>query len=249
MAKILIATEKPFSKVAVDGIKKVADEAGMELALLEKYTEKAQLLEAVADTDALIVRSDKVDAEVVEAAKNLKIVVRAGAGFDNLDLEACTKAGVVAMNTPGQNANSVAELVFGMLVMAVRNFYDGSVHLSVLHHGSADLGVLAVDDGQHAVEHHGLTSLGLQLLDKQSVALGDDVLLTTGHDNSLHFLLHLPFLHYGLAVGGGQIFGIFPSLTLCTHSKRPFKYNSEMWVCQGVFRVDLQFFNRICRGG
>ena len=110
MAKILIATEKPFSKVAVDGIKKVADEAGMELALLEKYTEKAQLLEAVADTDALIVRSDKVDAEVVEAAKNLKIVVRAGAGFDNLDLEACTKAGVVAMNTPGQNANSVAEL-------------------------------------------------------------------------------------------------------------------------------------------
>ncbi|MEE1235697.1 MAG: 3-phosphoglycerate dehydrogenase, partial [Bacteroidaceae bacterium] len=101
MAKILIATEKPFSKVAVDGIKKVADEAGMELALLEKYTEKAQLLEAVADADALIVRSDKVDAEVVEAAKNLKIVVRAGAGFDNLDLDACTKAGVVAMNTPG----------------------------------------------------------------------------------------------------------------------------------------------------
>ena len=95
MAKILIATEKPFSKVAVDGIKKVIDEAGMELALLEKYTEKSQLLEAVADADALIVRSDKVDAEVVEAAKNLKIVVRAGAGFDNLDLEACTKANVV----------------------------------------------------------------------------------------------------------------------------------------------------------
>ena len=124
--KLLIATEKPFSKVAVDGIKCVADEAGYELALLEKYTEKGQLLEAVADADALIVRSDKVDAEVVAAAKRLKIVVRAGAGFDNLDLEACTKAGVCAMNTPGQNANSVAELVFGLLVMAVRNFYNGT---------------------------------------------------------------------------------------------------------------------------
>ena len=124
--KLLIATEKPFSKVAVDGIKCVADEAGYELALLEKYTEKGQLLEAVADADALIIRSDKVDAEVVAAAKRLKIVVRAGAGFDNLDLEACTKAGVCAMNTPGQNANSVAELVFGLLVMAVRNFYNGT---------------------------------------------------------------------------------------------------------------------------
>jgi D-3-phosphoglycerate dehydrogenase len=140
MAKILIATEKPFSKVAVDGIKKVIDEAGMELALLEKYTEKSQLLEAVADADALIVRSDKVDAEVVDAAKNLKIVVRAGAGFDNLDLEACTKANVVAMNTPGQNANSVAELVFGMLVMAVRNFYDGTSGTELM---GKKLGILA----------------------------------------------------------------------------------------------------------
>ena len=124
--KVLIATEKPFSKVAVDGIKEVTDAAGYELAMLEKYTEKSQLLEAVADADALIVRSDKVDADVIAAAKQLKIVVRAGAGFDNLDLDACTKTGVVAMNTPGQNANSVAELVFGMLVMAVRNFYNGT---------------------------------------------------------------------------------------------------------------------------
>ncbi|MBR0181740.1 MAG: 3-phosphoglycerate dehydrogenase [Bacteroidaceae bacterium] len=124
--KVLIATEKPFSKVAVDGIKEVTDAAGYELALLEKYTDKSQLLEAVADADALIVRSDKVDADVIAAAKQLKIVVRAGAGFDNLDLDACTQAGVVAMNTPGQNANSVAELVFGMLVMAVRNFYNGT---------------------------------------------------------------------------------------------------------------------------
>lgn len=140
MAKVLIATEKPFSKIAVDGIKVVTDAAGYELAILEKYTDKSQLLEAVADADALIVRSDKVDAEVVAAARNLKIVVRAGAGFDNLDLEACTKAGVVAMNTPGQNANSVAELVFGMLVMAVRNFYNGTSGTELM---GKKLGILA----------------------------------------------------------------------------------------------------------
>lgn len=124
--KVLVATEKPFSQVAVDGIKKVVTEAGGQVALLEKYTDKAQLLEAVADADALIVRSDKVDSEVLDAARQLKIVVRAGAGYDNIDLEAATAHHVVAMNTPGQNANSVAELVFGLLVYAVRNFYNGT---------------------------------------------------------------------------------------------------------------------------
>ena len=123
--KILIATEKPFAATAVQGIREVIEAAGYELALLEKYTQKSELLEAVSDADALIVRSDKVDAEVLEAAKNLKIVVRAGAGFDNLDLEAATAHNVVAMNTPGQNSNAVAELVMGMLVYAVRNFYNG----------------------------------------------------------------------------------------------------------------------------
>ena len=124
--KVLVATEKPFSKVAVDGIKEVITNAGGQVSLLEKYTEKAQLLEAVADADALIVRSDKVDREVLDAAKNLKIVVRAGAGYDNIDLDSATAHHVVAMNTPGQNANSVAELVFGLLVFAVRNFYNGT---------------------------------------------------------------------------------------------------------------------------
>lgn len=124
--KVLVATEKPFSQVAVDGIKKVINEAGGQVVLLEKYTEKSQLLAAVADADALIIRSDKVDNEVLDAAKQLKIVVRAGAGYDNIDLEAATAHKVVAMNTPGQNANSVAELVFGLLVYAVRNFYNGT---------------------------------------------------------------------------------------------------------------------------
>lgn len=123
--KVLIATEKPFAPAAVEGIKKEVSEAGYELALLEKYTEKKQLLDAVADADALIIRSDKIDNEVFDAAKQLKIVVRAGAGYDNVDLAAATAHKVVVMNTPGQNSNAVAELVLGLLVYAVRNFYNG----------------------------------------------------------------------------------------------------------------------------
>lgn len=123
--KVLIATAKPFAPAAVDGIRKQTEAAGYGLALLEKYTDKKQLLDAVADADALIVRSDKVDAEVFDAAKKLKIVVRAGAGYDNIDLAAATAHKVVAMNTPGQNSNAVAELVLGLLVYTVRNFYDG----------------------------------------------------------------------------------------------------------------------------
>lgn len=123
--KVLVATEKPFAAAAVEGIKAEVEGAGNELVLLEKYTEKAQLLDAVKDVDALIIRSDKVDAEILDAAKQLKIVVRAGAGYDNIDLAAATAHNVVAENTPGQNSNAVAELVFGMLVFAVRNFYNG----------------------------------------------------------------------------------------------------------------------------
>ena len=123
--KVLIATEKPFAPAAVEGIKKEVSEAGYELALLEKYTEKKQLLDAVADADALIIRSDKIDNEVFDAAKQLKIVVRAGAGYDNVDLAAATAHKVVVMNTPGQNSNAVAELVLGLLVYTVRNFYNG----------------------------------------------------------------------------------------------------------------------------
>lgn len=126
MTKVLVATEKPFAKVAIDGIRKEVEAAGFELALLEKYTEKKQLLDAVSDADALIIRSDKVDAEVLDAAKKLRIVVRAGAGYDNIDLAAATAHNVVAMNTPGQNANAVAELALGLLVYAVRNFFNGT---------------------------------------------------------------------------------------------------------------------------
>ena len=124
--KVLVATEKPFAAVAVDGIRKVIEDAGYELELLEKYTSKEELLSAVATADALIIRSDKVDAAVLDAAKQLKIVVRAGAGYDNVDLQAATAHNVCVENTPGQNSNAVAELVFGMAVMAVRNMYNGT---------------------------------------------------------------------------------------------------------------------------
>ena len=138
--KVLVATEKPFAAAAVEGIKKEVEAAGNELVLLEKYTEKAQLLDAVKSADAMIIRSDKVDAEVLGAAKNLKIVVRAGAGYDNIDLAAATAHDVVAENTPGQNSNAVAELVFGLLVFAVRNFYNGKAGSELM---GKKIGILA----------------------------------------------------------------------------------------------------------
>jgi len=124
--KVLVATEKPFAKVAVDGIRKEIEAAGYELVLLEKYTDKAQLLDAVKNVDAIIIRSDIIDEAVIEATKNLKIVVRAGAGYDNVDLKAATAHNVCVMNTPGQNSNAVAELAVGMMVYAVRNFFNGT---------------------------------------------------------------------------------------------------------------------------
>lgn len=124
--KVLIATEKPFAAVASEGIAEVIEKAGYTPVFLEKYTDKADLLNAVADADALIVRSDKVDSQVLDAAKKLRIVVRAGAGYDNVDLEKATENGVSVQNTPGQNSNAVAELVFGMAVMAVRNMFNGT---------------------------------------------------------------------------------------------------------------------------
>ena len=124
--KVLVATEKPFAAVAVNGIKEVLDNAGVEMVLLEKYPDKAALLKAVEDVEGLIVRSDIVDAEVFDTAPKLKIVVRAGAGYDNIDLNAATAKGVCVMNTPGQNSNAVAELVFGMTILMIRNHFNGT---------------------------------------------------------------------------------------------------------------------------
>ncbi len=124
--KILIATDKPFAKAAVEGIRGIVEGAGHTLALLEKYTTPQELYSAVEDVDAMIIRSDKVTAEVIDHAKQLKIVVRAGAGYDNIDLSACSQKGIVAMNTPGQNSNAVAELAIGMMIYMSRGCFNGS---------------------------------------------------------------------------------------------------------------------------
>jgi len=126
MKKVLVATDKPFAAVAVDGIRKVVEGAGYELKLLEKYTDQGDFVKAIADADAVIIRSDKATKEIIDAGKNLKIIVRAGAGYDDIDLAAATAHNVVAMNTPGQNSNAVAELALGMMVYMARNLYNGS---------------------------------------------------------------------------------------------------------------------------
>jgi D-3-phosphoglycerate dehydrogenase len=125
MTKVLIATDKPFAPVAVTGIRKVIESAGFELVLLESYSGQDDFIRAVADVDAVIIRSDKADKSVIDAGKNLKIIVRAGAGYDNIDLQAATEKGICAMNTPGQNSNAVAELALGMMVFHARNFFNG----------------------------------------------------------------------------------------------------------------------------
>ena len=168
--KVLVATEKPFAAAAVNGIRNIVEGAGHELALLEKYTEKEQLLEAVADADALIVRSDKVTADVIDAAKNLKVVVRAGAGYDNLDLPACTARGIVAENTPGQNSNAVAELALGLMIHISRNCFNPGTGSEL---SGKKLGII------------GFGNIG-QLIAKKAVALGMDILVKTDEIKEKH---------------------------------------------------------------
>lgn len=154
MKKILVATDKPFAKEAVDKIKKLTEDAKFEFVLFEKYTEKSQLLEAVKEANAIIIRSDIIDQEVIAAAKNLEIVVRAGAGYDNVDLKAATENKVVVMNTPGQNSNAVAELAFGMMVYCARNLFDGKPgtelkdkNLGILAYGNVGRNVARIAKG------------------------------------------------------------------------------------------------------
>lgn len=169
--KVLLATEKPFAAAAVDGIRQIVEDAGHELVLLEKYTEKSQLLDAVADADAMIVRSDKVTAEVLEAAKNLKIVVRAGAGYDNIDLATCSERGVVVMNTPGQNANAVAELALGMMIYMSRNQFKPGTGCEL---SGKKLGIIGFGNIGYLVAH-------------KAVALGMSVLVYTDEIKEKHY--------------------------------------------------------------
>ena len=127
MSKILLATEKPFTKQTVEDIKSIIEKSGNIFQLLENYKNSQDLLNSLKDINGLIIRSDKITKEIMESSPNLKIIVRAGAGVDNVDLDYATKKGIVVMNTPGQNANAVAELVFGLLIYAERNFYNGTI--------------------------------------------------------------------------------------------------------------------------
>lgn len=168
--KVLVATEKPFAAAALNGIREIIEGAGHELAVLEKYTDKSQFLEAVADADALIVRSDKVTAEVIGAAKQLKVVVRAGAGYDNIDLKACSERGIVAENTPGQNSNAVAELAIGMMLYMSRNQFTPGTGSEL---SGKMLGI------------QGFGNIG-QLIAKKAVALGMDVVIYTNEVKEKH---------------------------------------------------------------
>ena len=168
--KVLVATEKPFAAAALNGIKEIIEKEGHELVLLEKYTEKSQLLEAVADADAMIVRSDKITADVIEAAKQMKIIVRAGAGYDNIDLKACTEHGIVVENTPGQNANAVAELAIGLMLYASRNQFTPGTGCELK---GKMLGI------------QGFGNVG-QLIAKKAVALGMDVVIYTDEVKEKH---------------------------------------------------------------
>lgn len=147
MITVLVATDKPFAHIAVNGIRDVLTRAGFEMKLLENYTTREQLLDAVRDVDALIVRSDIVDEQVLTAARNLKIVVRAGAGYDNIDLDTATAKGIVVMNTPGQNSNAVAELSIGLLIYLNRNSFNGTLGIELSRktigiHGCGNVGRL-----------------------------------------------------------------------------------------------------------
>ena len=168
--KILVATEKPFAAAAVNGIREIVESEGHELVLLEKYTDKAQLIEAVSDADAMIVRSDKVTADVIEAAQNLKVVVRAGAGYDNIDTKACTEKGIVVENTPGQNANAVAELAIGLMIYMSRNQFTPGTGCEL---SGKRLGI------------QGFGNIG-QLVAKKAVALGMDVVIYTNEVKEKH---------------------------------------------------------------
>ena len=195
---ILVATEKPFSKQATDGITAIAREAGFECVLLEKYASVDELKAAVADADALIVRSDKVTAEVIAAAPRLKIVVRAGAGYDNLDLAACTARGIVAMNTPGQNSNAVAELAISMMIFMARNqFTPGTGH----EISGKRLGIHAYGNVGRIVARYG-RALGMEVMaydpfiSDAAVFAQDGVRMASSvgelYENSDYLSLHIP---------------------------------------------------------
>ncbi len=248
--KVLVATEKPFSKVAVEGIKKIVEDAGYEFAALEKYSSADELLKAVADVDALIVRSDKVTKDVVNAAKNLKIVVRAGAGFDNLDLAACTERGIVAMNTPGQNSNAVAELAICFMIYMSRNQLTPGTGSELK---GKTLGIQAYGHVGRLVADHA-RGFGMKIMafdpfvpaeamEKEGVIVAKD--LKDLYSNSNFVSLHIPATEQTKNSIGYELLSLMPKGGCLVNTARKEVINEEGLIKALTEREDLKYITDV----
>lgn len=251
--KVLVATEKPFAKAAVDGIAKIVKDAGMELALLEKYTTKDELYAAVADADALIIRSDKVTAEVVDAAENLKIVVRAGAGYDNVDLAACTAKGIVVMNTPGQNSNAVAELAIGMMIFMSRTQFNPGTGSEI---SGKTVGIHAYGNVGRLVARYakamGMNVIAYDPYADPKVMEADDVRIAATveelYENSNFLSLHIPATEQTKKSIGYKLLSSMPKGATLINTARKEVINEEELVQVMEERSDLKYATDIAAG-
>jgi D-3-phosphoglycerate dehydrogenase len=247
--KVLVATEKPFAKAAVDGIRAIVEKAGHELVLCEKYTDVAEFHKAVENVEALIVRSDKVTADVVNAAKNLKIVVRAGAGFDNLDLAACSAKGIVCMNTPGQNSNAVAELALGMMLYMARNTFQPGTGTELSGkklgiHGYGNIGRLVAQKGK---------ALGMEVYSATSKPVEQDGVKLVGSLEELYSTCH--YISVGIPANdktkksiGYDLLSKMPKGGCLVNTARKEVMNEEELVKVLTERTDLKYATDIEAG-
>lgn len=247
--KILIATVKPFAAEAVEGIKEVFKEAGHEVALLEKYADQSELLKAVEDADALIVRSDKITKEVLDAAKKLKIIVRAGAGYDSIDTQYAKEKNIIVENTPGQNANAVAELVLSLLVYAVRNFYNGKPgtelkgkRLGIYGFGNVGRNVARVANGFGlkitAFDVFNFNNTGVEFVEEASS-------VEEMFKNSNFISLHLPFTPETEKCINAKLVGLMPENGVLVNTARKEIINEEELLKLMEERPDLKFITDI----
>jgi len=251
--KVLVATEKPFAKVAVEGIKQIVENAGHEMALLEKYTELDELYKAVADADAMIVRSDKVTKEVVEAAQKLKIVVRAGAGYDNLDLPACSAKNIVAMNTPGQNSNAVAELATSMMVFMARNQFNPGTGSELLGknigiHAYGNIGKLVAK----IAKGYGMNVYAFDPFVKKETMEADGVAVCSSVEelySKCHYVsLHIPANEQTKKSIGYDLLSKMPKGGTLVNTARKEVINEEELVKIMEERADLKYSSDIASG-
>lgn len=248
--KILVATDKPFAPVAITQIREVVEKAGHTLALLEKYKTPQELHAAVADADAMIVRSDIVDAAVIAAAPKLKIVVRAGAGFDNLDLNACTAGNVVAMNTPGQNSNAVAELAFGMMVYAARGGFDGKSGSELM---GKTLGIHAFGNVGRCMARiasgFGMKTFAFDpFVDKKAIAEAGVTPLDTIEElysKCQYVSLHIPANEKTKGMIGERLLSLMPQGAVLVNTARKEVINETELVALMEKRADLKYLSDI----